>query len=106
MTSETTTTQDMSAEEETKTPVWGMITDTKANVYYTGYSIDKKPHGFGVLLNMTHLAQGLWVGGQLIAGFMYDLKEQKFGFVIHDPNLDNAKNPAEEESTGGDLSSQ
>lgn len=85
MASETTTTQDMSAKEETVAPEWGMIVNTKENVYYTGYAVDKKPHGFGVLLNGTHLAQGLWVGGQLIAGFMYDLREQKFGFVIHDP---------------------
>ena len=76
---ESKTTSDMQQTQEEQDPgkpVWGMITNDKDRQYY------KKPHGFGVLLNATHLAKGLWIEGDFKVGFTYDLKEQKFGFCI------------------------
>lgn len=66
-----------------------MITDTKSNQYYSGFTKDKKPHGFGVLLTATHLLEGVWISGKFFSGYTHDLKEQKFGFSI---NVDEVAN--------------
>lgn len=84
-------------------PQWAMVKDLENNQFYSGFVVNKKPNGFGVLLSMTHLVQGLWMDGSFLAGFSYDLKEQKFSFCVP---RDNKQDPTpsletiEEDSNG------
>ena len=63
-----------------------MVRDLENDQYYVGYRKDGKPQGFGVLLTVNELYQGMWFEGQFITGFKYDLKEQKFGFCFAKPD--------------------
>lgn len=88
-------TTNTSPEESIEKPIWGMITDYKQNRYYSGYVLNEKPQGFGVMLSKDLLIQGLWIDGQFITGFTYELEEMKFGFCLAKTNDPEAKKPEE-----------
>ena len=67
-----------------------MVRDLDNDQYYVGWTKNQKPQGFGVLLTLDELYQGMWFGGQFITGFRFELKEQKFSFCFAKPTTESA----------------